>query len=1231
MQGWSVLRRLVLCGFAYAAGLMPDAVHAAPDAPRLTPQRGVGLGCGLADEPSGRYWATGSGAAGIVLVHADTGAVVASRSIRSAIAYSVYCPVAVSAGGRLVAYGDGVFLRVWDPASDTIVFSFEFARELRGVSFSADGRRLAATTYEDSLRVWDVEGFDLVRAIKPPRDVWNVALSPDGQQVVANGSGAWIWEVDTGAVRLDFSGPLGQVLRFSPDGRWIALGGAIGGSSTVVRADDGALVLDMGTSNNAVAFSPDGSKLAFAGRGGTPVEVRSTKGFAPGTKLGGHRDNVRGLGFRESGGRLLLTVIMGDPLSSKVPTADSATWDVEAKALVRPPHAQRLLAPVRIAGSGDGRWLAVSTPGNETVLWDLQQARLSRRIAVAQPGSTVTSASAGGDALAFTPDGRQLVVGTQRAAEIRDVATGATEITVMGDAARVVICDDGLRLATSAGVWNLRDGSAVGDGRPRPTDASRDCAAVVAATEGYERGRYGFHLEVWDVGARRLRSRTRWIDELERASVRLSPDGAWIAAQHVKNGVLNVLVWDARTGEKRHEIRNASDPQFDPDSRRLAVVRGDDGTVAVHELASGKAVRRLEPRAAPEAGRAPARISSVEFSPDGRRLVVAGDGEVAAWDVGAGARVWTQSAGWTATHVAGGRWIARADRGQASVTLLDAASGTPIATLVADADDWLIHTPQGSFTGSRGADRLAVVVRGVVPSRLDQLALTENRPDRVLERLGSPDVARIAHYRKLHERRLRKHERRGGKVPREIDPAGAPRVQIDTVELEGREAIVRFTAEHPGGSLASYDIVVNGVSTSPSTDAGAKARSRAIRGTTYQGTERVVLEPGDNWLELTAFDDTGVESYRDYRQIRVGAEAEPARDLYVLAFGISDYPGVDLDLDYAHKDAQDLGKLLAKAPGFRRVFTQIHVDAEVTRESIEASAELLARASIDDTVIVFVAGHGVHDRGAGQGYYYLTHEAQLGDLAATAAPFDTIEALLAATPARRKLLLLDTCESGEHSEDAVSAAEANATSRGLEARTSRALVFKADDGAKPDRTFLLERDLFIHVDLSARTGAVILSSSRGGELSYESDALENGMFTEAVLQALTGADTDRDGDGGVCVGELEAAVAASVAAASGGAQNPVVERANPLSRLVLPRIDVDPSTVSALPLPANALVTDPPRATGGRTRADPPAHQRARGCTLAGPPGEPGGLAWLLLLTALTRHRSCGAIGRRDR
>ena len=97
---------------------------------------------------------------------------------------------------------------------------------------------------------------------------------------------------------------------------------------------------------------------------------------------------------------------------------------------------------------------------------------------------------------------------------------------------------------------------------------------------------------------------------------------------------------------------------------------------------------------------------------------------------------------------------------------------------------------------------------------------------------------------------------------------------------------------------------------------------------------------------------------------------------------------------------------------------------------------------IDDTVVLFIAGHGLHSRDAGADYYFATHEVDPHRLSETAARFDVVEDLLMGIQSRKKLFLMDTCESGEHeTEDVPSAGIPTTTTRTLVARSTRQLEF----------------------------------------------------------------------------------------------------------------------------------------------------------------------------------------------
>jgi len=71
-----------------------------------------------------------------------------------------------------------------------------------------------------------------------------------------------------------------------------------------------------------------------------------------------------------------------------------------------------------------------------------------------------------------------------------------------------------------------------------------------------------------------------------------------------------------------------------------------------------------------------------------------------------------------------------------------------------------------------------------------------------------------------------------------------------------------------------------------------------------------------------------------------------------------------------------------------------------------------------------------------------------------------------------------------------------ADNRGIKSRaieTERSLK-KKETTKKSKRNYLYEKDRYIYNDLVRRSGAIVFSSCKGGEFSYESDKIKNGFF-----------------------------------------------------------------------------------------------------------------------------------------
>jgi ankyrin repeat protein len=526
-------------------------------------------------------------------------------------------------------------------------------------------------------------------------------------------------------------------------------------------------------------------------------------------------------------------------------------------------------------------------------------------------------------------------------------------------------------------------------------------------------------------------------------------------------------------------------------------------------------------------------VNAVAFSPDGKLLAAPENENVRLWDLAKGtSRTFTGHSALVqalAFDPTGHRLVSASSDTSARIWNLD--SGASMILLARDGE-WLNATPDGIFDASPHGGALVVMVRGLEAWGIDQFAPYTNRPDVLLGRLGLGTPELINHYQRQYLRRLRLLglESSGGRRP-----AHAPQAAIVTSKVTGKTVKLGVQCEDSQVDLRRFDLFVNDV----------PVRTESIAGSKKLVETAVELGTGDNKIEASCANAQGVESFR---ALMVQRYDRPVRgDLYFLGLGVSKYRNSALDLQFADADATELADRFAEmGGGFGRVQVKSLTNADCTVAGMKAAKAWLAQAKVDDTVVLFVAGHGLHDSDAEETYYYLTHEADLQHLASSAAPFEFLEEMLVATPARRKLVLMDTCESGERDQDEAVVAAAAPGSRGV---LSRGLRRTAGGTSRP---YVYERDRFIYNSLLRRSGAIVVSSSRGGQASYESAELKHGFFTAAILNALSDRSADRNRDGQISTEELAAYVAKLVPSLSHGLQQPTVDRDNLAQRFAFP-------------------------------------------------------------------------------
>jgi RNA polymerase sigma factor (sigma-70 family) len=213
--------------------------------------------------------------------------------------------LALSPDGRLLAVGGDEALSLRDPVTGKELRNLKHPWEVRALSFSADGRRLASSCADPAndltIRVWDVSTGKLGAVIPEGKDgLVYVALSPDGELVVGRfpTGRVQVWHASTGRKVREFSvgESHGHGLAFSPAGQLVAVGGWVPGSTevwdvatgTVVRRfDDAEIGRKAMMDTNAIALMPDRRTLVAGGQSLRLWEVATGRLRASLTRSGG--------------------------------------------------------------------------------------------------------------------------------------------------------------------------------------------------------------------------------------------------------------------------------------------------------------------------------------------------------------------------------------------------------------------------------------------------------------------------------------------------------------------------------------------------------------------------------------------------------------------------------------------------------------------------------------------------------------------------------------------------------------------------------------------------------------------------------------------------------------------------------------------------------------------------------------------------------------------------------
>ncbi|MEO5947012.1 MAG: caspase family protein [Chitinophagaceae bacterium] len=1020
-------------------------------------------------------------------------------------------------GNKIVTACEDGTAKIWDTKTGNLIVEFKgHTEEVTLAKFSADGKKLLTASRDRTVKIWNVaSGRLLINLERHTKLINDACFSSDGSKVLtaSNDHSAKLWNALSGQLifTLERSTPVSSA-RFSPDAKKIVTSDRDGltlwetASATIIYEMKGhtADIID-------VAFSPDGKKILSASWDSTARIWNSVSGKLTAI-LKSHAAGLTSARFSPNGKNIVTSSL---DFTAKI-------WNASPTVIGDLKGYSSRINFVQI--SPDGQKIVSALNDKTAKVWNAVSGSLIHTL----KGHTGWVLSA--QFSPFSNDNVEeqtiLTTGNDYNAKLWDAKTGRLLLNfthagdwVMSAAFSPLVSNNSLdikRIATSAGsryanasVWDAGTGK------------------LITQLKGF---RSGFSYTRSDDDTNNMAGHSSRINY-----VRFSPDGKKILTASNDN---TVKVWDALSGNRLVDLKGhskqISSAQFSPDGEKIITASWDETTKIWHAV-SGKLLQELEGHTSflkaaqfspdgkkiitasldktakiwdTESGKLlitlKGHTSSVEtigFSPDGKKIVTASaDNTGKVWDAESGKYLFDlighsnalKSAAFTPN---GKRIISFSDDN--TIRVWEAADGKEVYTFFAlSGSDYFNQVPAGYYQCTPAAVKLLhYITKDFKILSFEQLDVKYNRPDKVLEAIGNTDTALIKSYRKAFEKRIKilgidtTAFRAGYSIP-EADFANR-----DAIEYEQQKGVLKLIIKGKDITykLDRFNVWVNEVPVFGQRGISIRKRKR----NDFDTTINLTLSQGENRLETSITDVNGTESYRMPLTVNYAPAVKQKESLRFIGIGIDQFNDSQYNLEYSSKDIRDLAKKL-KEKYKDDIIIDTLFNENVTIEKVKALKKALLNTNENDMVIIAYSGHGMLSKD--YDYYLSTYSVNFQNPEENGLPYDELENLLDSIPARKKLMLIDACHSGEVDKEEGIAMNKIADSLGL----SKGIIIE-DNTTQTQQlglknSFELMQSLFVNVGKS--TGATIISAAAGNQFALERGDLKNGVFTYSILEAM---------------------------------------------------------------------------------------------------------------------------------
>ncbi len=385
-----------------------------------------------------------------------------------------------------------------------------------------------------------------------------------------------------------------------------------------------------------------------------------------------------------------------------------------------------------------------------------------------------------------------------------------------------------------------------------------------------------------------------------------------------------------------------------------------------------------------------------------------------------------------------------------------------------DRKRWILWTPSGYYDASPGAEDL---IGWHVNSGKDRVAdffpaskFRDRfyRPDVIVKMLDTLDENESVRLADAQSGRKRQE----ADITRILPPVVTIHSPAHGQEISDKTVTVTYSVRTPSGEpVTSVKALVDGRPAEGS-------KGKPMR----PDSDRLTVSIPERDCEISVIAENRFAA-SDPASVRIKWKGRAAEEfavkpkLYVLAVGVGQYQDKTLTLRYAGKDAADFAAVMADQKGglYRDVESRVLTDGDAGKDNILDGLEWLQRQTTSkDIAALFLSGHGMNDSSGV--YYFLPSDADTDKIKRTCLMFADIKNTVSAI-AGKILVFADTCHSGNIMGGRKGVADVNA---------------------------------FVNELASAENGAVVFTSSTGRQISLERPEWQNGAFTKAIVEGISG-------------------------------------------------------------------------------------------------------------------------------